>query len=481
MCVVCVSVTTIATLIAPTAVPAVQPDISEYKVTKKVCSKSQLNTIKNDRICLKNGKVYRWAIKKPNTVAITPSQNTDVETKDLTYETPSEPSDNIQNCEIKELALWSARNSRSGPEGGPIYLPSGFPRVTPTAPHIGNIKFALIPIDFPDLKGDENFRNRIDDQTKKLSDWYSTVSEGKLNIEWSIHNKWITLPKETKNYKIEYSVNLRDSENGMKLWRDAMAAADPVFDFTNITQVVFILPKGQSFVKESSQGFPWDRAVIDMKTNEGSVKGFSTAGYIFDDLGREYWSYWAHEYGHSISLAHIGSSRGNVQPFNWDVMGGHDGPSKELSGWLRFLAGWMESNKVYCKTMNNEKEVTLTLRPLSSKESGIKMAVLPLPSRKALIIESRRVTSFSCKTDTKRDGVLAYVYDPNLGHGENFLVPLSPVERNLETWECNGQRYYNALTKDVLLRKGNKVTIEGITVEVLEHANLDKILIKSQK
>ena len=482
MCVVCVSVTTIATLIAPTAVPSVQNNISEYTITKKVCSKSQLNTIKNNHICLKNGKVYRWAIKKSNIVVIPQSQNTNVKTKDLDYETPSEPSDNIQKCEIKEQKLWGARNSRSGPEGGPIYLPSGFPRVTPSAPHLGNIKFALIPIDFPDLKGDENFRNRIDDQTKKLSDWYFNVSEGKLNIEWSLLNRWITLPKETKNYLIENSVNLRDSENGMKLWRDAMAAADLGFDFTNIQQVIFILPKGQTFVKESLQGFPWDKAVIDLKTNEGSVAGFAMAGAIFDDPGREYWSYWAHEYGHSISLAHIGSSRGDIPPFNpWDLMGGQDGPSKELSGWLRFLAGWMDSNKVYCKTINNEKEITLTLRPLSSKESGIKMVVMPLPSGKALIVESRRVNDFSCKTYTKRDGILAYVYDPNLGHGEDFLVPLPPIERNPETWECNGQRYYNALTKDVLLRKGNKVTIEGITVEVLEHANLDKISIKKQK
>lgn len=482
MCVVCVSITTVATLIAPTAVPAVQPNISEYKVTKKVCSKSQLNTIRNDRICLKNGKVYRWAVKKPNTVVIPQSQSINVDIKDLTYEIPSEPSDNIEDCKIKEVNLQGPRNGRAGPEGAPIKLPSGFPRVTPAIKYVGNVKWALIPIDFPDLKGEQNFENRINDQTKKLSDFYFTVSERKLKIEWSILNKWITLPKETKNYLIENSVNLRDSVNGKNLFKDAMAAADQEFDFTNVQQVIFILPKGQTFVKESSQGFPWDKAVIDLKTNEGSVAGFAMAGAIFDDPGREYWSYWAHEYGHSISLAHIGASRGEMPPFNaWDLMGGQDGPSKDLSGWMRFLIGWMESNQIYCKTINTNKEIKLTLLPLNSAESGIKLAILPLPSGKALIIESRRVNSFSCKTHTKRDGVLAYVYDPKLSHGENFLVPLSPMERIAETWECSGEQYYTALTKDILLRKGNKVTIEGITVEVLEHANLDKIIIKSQK
>jgi M6 family metalloprotease-like protein len=481
MCVICVSLTTVATLITPTVVPPVTINTSEYVITKKVCSKSKVNTIKNDRICLKNGKVYRWAIKKPNTINIPQPKNDNLSTKNLVYEPPSESSDNIENCKIKEVNLNGARNGRAGPDGAPIKLPSGFPRIAPAIQHVGNVKWGLIPIDFPDLKGDQDFRKRVDDQTKKLSDWYFTVSERKLKIDWSIHNKWITLPKETKNYSIEFSANLRDSANGEKLFKDAMATADPEFNFTNIQQVIFILPKGQTFIKETSQGFPWDKAVIDLKTNEGSVSGFSIAGSIFDDPGREYWSYWAHEFGHSIGLAHIGVSRGEIPPFSpWDLMGLQDGPSKDLSGWLRFLIGWLNSDKVYCKTIGINKEIELTLLPINSTESGIKLAVVPLPSGKALVVESRRVTPFSCKTNTKRDGVLAYVYDPNLMHGEDFLVPLTPMERAPEGWECNGQKYYNALTKDVLLRKADKVTIEGVTVEVLEHENLDRILIKSQ-
>jgi M6 family metalloprotease-like protein len=486
MCVVCVSLTTVATLIAPTVVPAVQVNTSEYVITKKVCSKSKVNTIKNDRICLKNGKVYRWAIEKPKTIDISKPQNDDLDVKDLTYQPPSEPSDDIRNCEIKEVNLNGARNSRSGPpggppDGGPIALPSGFPRIAPAIQHVGNVKWALIPIDFPDLRGDQDFKSRIDGQTKKLSDWFFTVSEGKLKVEWSMHNKWITLPKETNNYLIERSVNLRDSANGERLFKDAMATADPEFNFTNIQQVIFILPKGQTFVRESSQGFPWDRAVINLKTKEGSVDGFVISGSAFDDPGREYWSHWAHEFGHSIGLAHIGASRGEIPPFSpWDLMGLQDGPSKDLSGWLRFLIGWLESDRVYCKTIGNNKEIKLTLLPINSTESGIKLAVVPLPSGKALVVESRRVTPFSCKTATKRDGVLAYVYDPNLMHGEDFLAALPPKERAPEGWECNGQKYYNALTRDVLLRKADKVTIEGVTVEVLDHQNLDRILIKSQ-
>jgi len=471
------------------SVPLANPTTNVKSGT--TCVKVNQKVVKSNKtfVCKKNGKKLVWKVQKTKTVppATLPETQPSPTINNLSYEPPSEPSDNIARCEIREVNLNGARNSQSGPpggppDGGPIALPSGFPRIAPAIQHVGNVKWALIPIDFPDLRGDQDFKSRIDGQTKKLSDWFFTVSEGKLSVDWSIHDKWITLPKETRNYSIEFSVNLRDSANGETLFRDAMAAADPEFDFTNIQQVVFILPKGQTFVKEGSQGFPWDRAVINLKTKEGSVDGFAMAGAIFDDSGREYWSYWAHEFGHSIGLAHIGYSRGmGIPPFNpWDLMGGQDGPSKELSGWLRFLIGWLESDKVYCKTIGINKEIELTLLPINSTESGIKLAVVPLPSGKALVVESRRVTPFSCKTNTKRDGVLAYVYDPKLMHGEDFLVPLTPIERAPEGWECNGQKYYNALTKDVLLRKADKVTIEGVTLEVLDHQNLDRILLKSE-
>jgi M6 family metalloprotease-like protein len=475
-----------ASVAIPMATPATQVKAGA------VCIKANQKVVKLGKtfVCKKSGKKLVWKVQKKKSVSpvTLPQAQPSLETQpspttnNLSYEPPSESSDNIENCKIKEVNLNGARNGRAGPDGAPIKLPSGFPRIAPAIQHVGNVKWGLIPIDFPDLKGDQDFRKRVDDQTKKLSDWYFTVSERKLKIDWSIHNNWITLPKETKNYSIEFSANLRDSANGEKLFKDAMATADPEFNFTNIQQVIFILPKGQTFIKETSQGFPWDKAVIDLKTNEGSVSGFSIAGSIFDDPGREYWSYWAHEFGHSIGLAHIGFSRGmGIPPFNpWDLMGGQDGPSRDLSGWLRFLIGWLESDRVYCKTIGNNKEIKLTLLPLNSAESGIKLAIVPLPSGKALVIESRRLAFFSCETNTRREGVIAYVYDPKLMHGEDFLVPITPVERPMETSKCNGQQYYNALTKDVLLRKADKVTVEGVTVEVLDHQNLDRILIKSQ-
>jgi M6 family metalloprotease-like protein len=349
---------------------------------------------------------------------------------------------------------------------------AGFPVTSRTA-NSGVVKWALIPIDFPDLPGQANFRSRVDDQMRLLTEWFSSVSGGRLIVEWVVLDRWATLPGQSSEYAIPQSVNLRDAANGPKLFRDAMNAADPFVDFTGVQTVNFLLPSGQTIVSETSQGFPWDGAVQQYSSQEGPIASFSIPGQFMDQPGRAYWSYWAHEFGHAIALPHIGASRGSFPPFNpWDLMGGQDGPSRELSGWLRFLAGWLSVEQVVCLEASNVENLEMTLVPLSGTEPGPKFAILKLSATRALLIESRRETKFSCKTPTPRNGVLVYVYDATIGHGENFLIPSSPPGRQAQNLPCSV-----APNPDFLLRTGDSVEVEGFTVEVLEHGALDKVLV----
>ena len=387
---------------------------------------------------------------------------------DLTYENPSVASDPIGLCKLEEVS-WARRNY---PEDK-MFTWSGFPDLKPATTRSGVVKWALIPIDFSDLPGEPDFRTRVDGEMKLLSDWVESVSEGRLKVEWVVLDRWVRLPGRTANYEIPRSLNLRDAPNGPKLFRDAMDSADPVFDFTGIQTVNFILPKGQTFIGEGSQGFPWDEAVLEYTSNEGKIASFSIPGRFFDLEGRDYWAYWAHEFGHAIGLPHVGGWSG-FPPFNpWDMMGGQDGPSRELSGWLRFLAGWLSNDQIYCKEARRLSSVDMTLVPLSARQPGVKFAVVPISKTKAVLVESRRDTKFSCVTNPQQNGVLVYTYDATLGHGEDFLKPVIPQWRPTLSSECSGI----PLPPDPLLRTGDKVTIEGVTIEVLQHRNLDKIRI----
>ena len=409
------------------------------------------------------------ATEDSNEVTV-PGNGEQAESAAMVYSPPSESSDPVKQCKIKEASQNKILL------GDNNFTQAGFPVKSRTA-RSGVVKWALIPIDFKDLPGDADFRARVDPQMSLLSEWFKTVSNGELIVEWVVLDEWARVPGKSSEYEIPQSMNLDDAANGPKLFRAAMNAADPIFDFTDIQTVNFILPKGQTFVGESSQGFPWDGVVKAFKTNEGAIDSFSMAGKFFDDPQRTYWSYWAHEFGHAMALPHVGASRGSLPPFNpWDLMGGQDGPSRELSGWLRFLAGWLEEEQVFCKDADAIDSLEMTLVPLSNEEAGLKFAIVPISSKKALLVESRRETKFSCKTPTPRNGVLVYIYDATLGHGDDFLIASSPPGRGDENlFPCVVEP-----NPDFLLRTGDKVLVDGLTVEVLEHGNLDKIRISRE-
>jgi M6 family metalloprotease-like protein len=430
--------------------------------------------------CIKSGKKLVWnkgvkvSVPKPvatptpsasavPTVSATPTPTPTVK-KEMVYLPPSEPSANINSCKIKEVSF--PRRQLSWQQ-----LPSGFPIVAPLTPRSGTVKWALIPIDFKDLPGEANPISRVEDQMKLLTEWYYIVSGGKFKVEWVVSDKWITLPGLSTEYKISSSDSTDRSTEIASFWKRALTQTDIYFDYTNVQTVNFILPRGQTMVKESLQGFPWEKAVKETVSKEGALSSFTVAGVFFDQPNREYWSYWAHEFTHVIGIPHIGSSR-DPNPFNGlDLASGQDGPSRELTGWLRYVAGWIPDEKVYCQEFSTLGSPEITLVPLNDNEEGIKLAVIALSESRALILESRRVTKFACTTPTPGNGVLAYIYDAKLGHGENFVVPITTAGRSVERpLNCN-------VPPDIdwLLRAGDKITVEGVSVEVLLNGKYDRV------
>jgi M6 family metalloprotease-like protein len=381
------------------------------------------------------------------------------------YSEPSVTSENIDNCKIQE----SNQNRNSGS----FALPSGFPSINNLAKKTGTVKWAVIPIEFTDLKGQPNFRSRIDSQMKLASEWFETASEGKFKVEWVVAENWVKIPNPTTSYFINQSMNLGNSPTGTQLFRDAMKAADQVFDFTEIQTVNFILPLGQQFVLESSQGFPWDLPVKELVLNEGQISSFSMAGSFFDRDNRQYWSYWVHEFGHAMGIPHIGSSREPNSFLNLDIMGNQDGFARELSGWNRFVAGWLSDSKVYCQELSKLGIAEFSLVPLSENKDGIKLAVIKLTETKAIVIESRRETKFSCKMPTRKNGLLVYIYDATRSHGENYLIPVTPEGRqNESSSDCPVVSY-----PDPHLYLNQSISVEGVKIQLVESQLYDKVKI----
>jgi M6 family metalloprotease-like protein len=397
----------------------------------------------------------------------TPTSTPTPKIETLQYVLPSQPTSDIELCKTTTSSSQRAMYEN--------YLPTGFPRATYSnfARKSGTVKWALVPLDFTDIPGEVDFRSRVDSQMALLSEWFDVVSEGKFKVEWVVADKWTTLPGTSNDYKIPFSDGPDRSPAIADFWNKAISTSDKNFDYTDIQTVNFILPLKQTVVTDTLQGFPWEQAVKNYTTQEGKVSSFSIPGVFMNEGGRQYWSYWAHEFGHAMGVPHIGSSQiaNSFQPL--DLMGNQDGYSRELSGWQRFVAGWLDDSKIHCQDFANLTNNEITLIPISDRSDGIKMVVIPITNSKSLIIESRRETKFSCTMPTKRNGVLAYIYDSTLGHGENFLIPFTPEGRQDESSSnCLVSRFPNPL-----LYKGQKIDFEGVTIEILDSLNYDKIRI----
>ena len=174
------------------------------------------------------------------------------------------------------------------------------------------------------MPGEKDFRSSMDTQMNLLSEWFDNVSEGRFKVEWVVSDKWITLPGISTDYTLTKGIN--STPGGVKFFRTAMATADPTFDFTNVQTVIFILPANQNIASEGENGFPWEQHVKDYVTNEGRISSFSIAGKYQTKNNKSLWNYWAHEFGHSIGLPHVGGNGPERAPYgDWTVMADQDG------------------------------------------------------------------------------------------------------------------------------------------------------------
>jgi hypothetical protein len=159
-------------------------------------------------------------------------------------------------------------------------------------------------------------------------------------------------------------------------------------------------------------------------------------------------------------------------------MGNQDGPYKELSGWMRFIIGWLDDSQVYCQDVQNLTTNEISLIPLSDSKPGIKIAVLPTAVDSAIIIESRRPTKFSCDIPDLPGGVLVYTYDAKLGNQDYFLTAQYPLERPKNIKCLNNDRM--ELYPDALLHKGDSIQVGNYVITVISSGNVDQVRIEKK-
>jgi hypothetical protein len=158
----------------------------------------------------------------------------------------------------------------------------------------------------------------------------------------------------------------------------------------------------------------------------------------------------------------------------YDVMAGQDGPFRQLSGWLRFLLGWLEPNQVFCKNLDDTSAVKLSLDPVGSLSTRLKLVGIRVSDTKLIAIESRRFDEeIDCVSqgEFKKDGVIVYIVDSTKGHTSGETLSLvSPVSRSLKNYGCNSPPM-----QDSVLSVGDYVDVLDLRIKVMESNTFDTV------
>ena len=349
------------------------------------------------------------------------------------------PSASVAPCKLPDL--------RSTPN-----LTVGFPVPPERLPSIGSIPVSVLYVDFPDFPASASILDPVvhfPSFGNGVDSFFGNMSYGRLSFDWDIHPTYIRMPLAIA----DYGISRRGGQFGAFM-QEVISQADPVVDFSEKQAVVVVLnPSVPESLADVSPAFPLSQGNA-FRTAEGQIlNGTLVAG----DAQRLGSSIINHEFGHLFGLTDLYNlswrpGEAYTEQFKYsgwfDFMSYAPGRAREMLGWHRWLLGWVPDEEVHC--LADTGSVDLELSSLSSPVKGMKLAVIPLDSTRALVVEARQ-RSFYC--DICQDGVLVTLVNTAKGTGEG---PIQVIRKPTST---------EPLFADAILLPGEVISFEGTTIE----------------
>ena len=266
----------------------------------------------------------------------------------------------------------------------------------PVIPITGNVKVAIIPIDFSDVPGTGSPSEIIDPEIKKINEWVKQFSNGKMSYEIQTAKSWIRASKDSSEYVWVHPGPVTPNplpgakagtlRTPSQIATDLMASAQDAFDYTNVKVVFFVYPKNIVNI--------WDAITQygSIQTNKGLIGAqiSATGAWLYQNK-MPIWSWFIHENMHPHGLAGHAPSDGS--PFN--LMTNQAGSSLVLDAWDQLILDWQSANEFYCVSVGKLDKTTIEMSPLERDEIGTKAIMVRLSAHEVLVIESRRRDKWS--------------------------------------------------------------------------------------
>ena len=323
-------------------------------------------------------------------------------------------SDAIDYADIRQCQLESKLEIQSlGVNRDPLSLKS-----------TGNLNVGVIFVSFLDAPGNPKVFKFWKDVIQKNADkYFDTSSYGRLDLSFTSVEKFYPIQRASTYYRLKFDPHVSSGDplaNPQGVFEDAVILAKNDYDFSKIDVIHIVFPDAALIGLNGAITF-WLK--VGNKTfNQGLLAPMDKSKTNIvqpGDTGILHDKWLVHELGHNLGLLHpydtynlSQKSKREYSVVAWSVMGYDDAIGTDLLSWEKFILGWIDPVQVNCIQADSIKPTTMFLEAVGVKSDAKKMAVIPLSSTQAIVVESRRKSSIDTLKSTE-EGVLVYKLDVN--------------------------------------------------------------------
>ncbi|MCB0033427.1 MAG: hypothetical protein KDE51_05390 [Anaerolineales bacterium] len=330
----------------------------------------------------------------------------------------------VENCQLLEAS----------PSGSAVGL--GFPTSAARSPSKGTMRVKVLFVDFPDSPATKTTQELFVN-LPEVANVYDTLSYGQLDIQLEPVHQWFRINQSADSWAGGFY-----TPPYINPFRDALAVVDPAVDFSGVDVVYFLMSDAYTPFVNLTQPLPQGVITADGHNLNNFVAGSETIYHPFAGA-----RLMGHEIGHTLGLPDLYNTTDGQSPFfgQWDTMANTYGPQPSMMAYQRWKLGWLANSQIYCQQSAQE---TIYIEAMQSA-GGVKAVMVPLSGTKMVVVESHRAEGY-------KEGALVYLIDSavNTGAGPVRAYPNRGTD-----------------TDDAPLVVGESVTVEGVTIEVLESTN----------
>ena len=302
---------------------------------------------------------------------------------------------------------------------------------------IGAINVVVLFAEFKDVRATASTQSIFSIISPGAENFLDDQSNKRLKLSFAPHHKWLRL----KDNASKYGDAIKSYEGHHDFMQEAIELADSEVSFVGANAVLVVATPN---AKEIGYGPTW----MGLPSLPLIADGQNMTNGITSGADLTYWGelWYPHEFGHSLGLpdlygASIPGRNGFTRPYSLMDLISSTAPG--YMGYSRWILRWLDDTQVSCV----RTDTTVRLTPLATP-GGSKLAIVPLSTSSALVVEVRRAIGYDSRLAS--NGAVVYLVETNNGFGGSY-----------------GDGPMEVLNGGDPLKQGDSVSHERVSFEVL--------------